>query len=112
MSGLFQRIDTLLVQELMDYSTYDSAGMLFDIMGFGKAPGEPVPLADASLAGVTFRAPLMLLADGLGATIDDFESTARSPSQKAFDIKAGGFRRGRCRLSDSATPPSWTAVAR
>jgi hypothetical protein len=25
----------------MEYSTYDSADMLFDIMGFGKAPGEP-----------------------------------------------------------------------
>jgi hypothetical protein len=30
MSGLFQRIDTLLVQELMDYTTYDRADMLFD----------------------------------------------------------------------------------
>ena len=35
MSGLFQRIDSLLVQELMDYTTYDSADMLFDIMGIG-----------------------------------------------------------------------------
>lgn len=61
MSGLFQRIDSLLVQEMMDYTTYDSADMLFDIMGFGKAPDEPVPMADAALAGVTFRAPLMLL---------------------------------------------------
>ncbi len=90
MSGLFQRIDTLLVQELMDYATYDSADMLFDIMGFGKAPGEPVPMADASLAGVTFRAPLILLADGLGATIDDFEYHREvAVAEKAFDIKAG-----------------------
>ena len=51
MSGLFQRIDSLLVQELMDYTTYDSADMLFGIMGFGKAPDEPVPMADAALAG-------------------------------------------------------------
>jgi hypothetical protein len=51
MSGLFQRIDSLLVQELMDYTTCDSADMLFGIMGFGKAPDEPVPMADAALAG-------------------------------------------------------------
>jgi len=44
MSVLFQRIDSLLV----DYTTYDSADMLFDIMGFGKAPDEPVPMADAA----------------------------------------------------------------
>ncbi len=95
MSGLFQRIDTLLVQELMDYSTYDSADMLVDIMGFGKAPDEPVPMADASLAGVTFRAPLMLLADGLGATIDDFEYYREvAVAEKAFDIKAGRVEAG------------------
>ena len=95
MSGLFQRIDSLLVQELMDYTTYDSADMLFDIMGFGKAPDEPVPMADAALAGVTFRAPLMLLADGLGATIEDFVYHRDvAVAGKAFDIKAGRIEAG------------------
>jgi hypothetical protein len=95
MSGLFQRIDTLLVQELMDYTTYDSADMLFDIMGFGKAPDDPVPMADASLAGVTFRAPLMLLADGLDATIDEFVYHRDvAVAGKAFDIKAGRIEAG------------------
>ena len=90
MSGLFQRIDSLLVKELMDYTSYDSADMLFDIMGFGKAPDEPVPMADAALAGVTFRAPLMLLADGLDATIDDFVYHREvAVAAEAFDIKAG-----------------------
>jgi len=95
MSGLFQRIDTLLAQELMDYTTYDSAEMLFDIMGFGKPPDEPVPMADASLAGVTFRAPLMLLADGLSATIDDFVYHRDvAVARDAFDIKAGRVEAG------------------
>jgi 2,4-diaminopentanoate dehydrogenase len=95
MSGLFQRIDTLLVQELMDYTTYDSADMLFDIMGFGKAPDEPVPMADAALAGVTFRAPLMLPAEGLGATIEDFVFHREvAVTDKPFDIKAGRIAAG------------------
>jgi 2,4-diaminopentanoate dehydrogenase len=95
MSALFQRIDTLLVQELMDYASYGSAETLFDIMGFGKAPDEPVPMADAALAGVTFRAPLMLLADGLGATIDDFEYHREvAVTDKPFDIKAGRIEAG------------------
>jgi hypothetical protein len=95
MSGLFQRIDSLLVQELMDYTTYDSADMLFDIMGFGKHPDEPVPMADAALAGVTFRAPLMLVADGLGATIDDFVyHRGVAVADKPFDIKAGRIEAG------------------
>jgi 2,4-diaminopentanoate dehydrogenase len=90
MSGLFRRIDSLVVQELLDYSTYDSADMLFDIMGFGKGPDEPVPLADPVLAGSTFRASLMLVADGLGATIDDFAYDRRvAVAATAFDVAAG-----------------------
>ncbi len=69
--------------------------MLFDIMGFGAAPDEPVPMADAALAGVTFRAPLMLLADGLGTAIDDFVYHREvAVADKAFDVKAGRIEAG------------------
>jgi hypothetical protein len=95
MSGLFGRIDSLLVQELLDYSTYDVAFMLFDIMGFGKAPDAPVPLADPVLAGSTFRASLMLVADGLGATIDDFTYDRQvSVAAAPFGVKAGHIEAG------------------
>lgn len=107
MSGLFQRIDTLLVQELMDYSTYDSPEMMFDIMGFGKQPDEPVPMADPALAGLTFKAPLMLLAEGLGATIDDFVFDRQvAVAAEAFDIKSGRVEAG----TVSAQRFSYTAV--
>ena len=72
MSGILHRADSIVVQELMDYSTYDSTDMMFDIMGFGLPPDTPVPMADPDLVGTTFRAPLMLLADGLGGTIERF----------------------------------------
>ena len=69
--------------------------MLFDIMGFGKAPDAPVPLADPVLAGSTFRASLMLVADGLGATIDDFTYDRRvSVAATPFDVKAGRIEAG------------------
>ena len=58
--------------ELVVYSNYASSAMLFDIMGFGRPPDAQVPLADPRLAGTTFRAPILLVADGLGATIDEF----------------------------------------
>lgn len=95
MSSLFARIDSLLVQELLDYSTYDSADMLFDIMGFGKAPDAPVPLADPVLAGSTFKASLMLVADGLDATINDFAYDRRvAVAAEAFDVTAGRIEAG------------------
>jgi hypothetical protein len=95
MSGLFGRIDSLVVQELLDYSTYDSAAMLFDIMGFGKKPDQPVPMSDPAAIGAIFRAPLMLLADGLAARIDDFECHREvAPADEAFDVKAGRIEAG------------------
>ena len=73
MSGVLGRVESILVQELMDYSTYDVPEMMFDIMGFGQAPDVPVPLSDPELAGSVFRAPLLMVADGLGAEVERFE---------------------------------------
>lgn len=95
MSGLFRHVDTLVVQELLDYSSYASTFMLFDIMGFGRAPDADVPGADPTPLGGTFRAPLMLLADGLGATIDDF-TYARdvTVADHDFEVAAGRVAAG------------------
>jgi 2,4-diaminopentanoate dehydrogenase len=95
MSGLFSRIDSLVVQELLDYSTYDSAPMLFDIMGFGKQPGEYVLMGDPAMLKPTFGAPLMLLADGLGAQIDDFEFPREvAVTDHDIDVTAGRVAAG------------------
>jgi hypothetical protein len=73
MSGILGRVESILVQELMDYSTYAVPEMMHDIMGFGQAPDAPVPMSDAALVGSAFRAPLLLVADGLGAEVERFE---------------------------------------
>ena len=95
MSSLFARIDSLVIQELLDYSSYNSADMLFDIMGFGRPPDAPVPMSDPAIAGSVFRAPLMLVADGLGATIDDFVYDRQvAVAAEPFDVKAGRIEAG------------------
>jgi hypothetical protein len=48
MSGLFRRIESILVQELLDYSSYPSAPMLVDIMGFGRPPAASPRAARSS----------------------------------------------------------------
>ncbi len=72
-SGIVSRIDSIVVQELMDYSTYAVPEVMYDIMGFGQPPDAPVPLAVPELAASAFRAPLQLVADGLDADIDRFD---------------------------------------
>jgi hypothetical protein len=95
MSGLFRRIESIHVQELMDYASYPSSQMLVDIMGFGRAPDAAVPVADARLMGATFRAPIMLVADGLGAAIEDFAFTREvAVTDRTFRVAAGEIRAG------------------
>ena len=95
MSGLFRRVDSLVVQELMDYSTYGVPFMLFDVMGFGKSPDERVPMDEASVGGLSFKAPLMMLAEGLGATIDDYVWEREvAVTDKPIDVKAGRVEAG------------------
>jgi hypothetical protein len=96
MSGLFRYVDSLVVQELLDYASYDNAFMLFDVMGFGRAPDAPDVIgADPALLASVFRAPLTLVADGLGATIDDFTFDRQvTVADEAFDVAAGRIERG------------------
>ena len=96
MSGIFRCVDSLLVQELLDYSSYDNAFMLFDVMGFGRAPdAKDVIGADPSILAGVFRAPLMLIADGLGATIDRFDFDRQvTLAEQPFDVAAGRIETG------------------
>jgi len=96
MSGIFRHIESLTVQELLDYSSYDHAFNLFEGMGFGKTPDDESALwGDASVIGGFFLAPIMLIADGLGATIDDFTFDRQVwVTDTAFDIAAGRIEAG------------------
>lgn len=96
MSGIFRYIESLTVQELLDYSTYDHAFNLFDGMGFGRAPDDPNVLwGEASTIGGFFVAPLMLVADGLEATIEDLSFDRQVwVTDEAFDVAAGRIEVG------------------
>src|SRR5688500_2399269 len=62
MSGIFRFVESMVVQELLDYSSYDNAFMLFDVMGFGRTPDDETVIGrDPALLASVFRAPLMLL---------------------------------------------------
>src|ERR1035437_8658979 len=94
-SGLFKQIDAIRVQELLDYTTYPSADMLFDIMGFGCPPEAAVPLADATLASGPFRAPIMLVAAGLGASREEGGDTRTGAgADRDGDMAAGTVKKG------------------
>ena len=94
MSSIFERIDSLPVQEMSDYSAYDVADTLFNIMGFGRRRGAGADVR-SGIGWTMFRAPLMLVAEGLGATIDDITFDRQVVvTKEPFDIKAGRIEAG------------------
>jgi hypothetical protein len=95
-SGLLGSVESLLVQEIIDYATYDNAFMLFDVMGFGHPPdGTDFFAADPTLLGSVFRAPILLVAEALGAEVEDWSYVREArPATEAFDVAAGRIESG------------------
>ncbi|MFC5748685.1 dihydrodipicolinate reductase [Actinomadura rugatobispora] len=96
MSGLFRHVDSLIVQELLDYANYDNRFMLFDVMGFGH-PADSTRFfgADPAVLASPFRAPLMMVAEALEATIEDFDFHRDIwLADEPFDVAAGRIESG------------------
>jgi 2,4-diaminopentanoate dehydrogenase len=95
MSAVFRSIRSILVQELLDYSSYGVPAIIMDVMGFGQPPDAPTPMSDPERVGGGFRGTLMLLADGLGATIDRWEYERQvALAAEPFDVAAGRIEAG------------------
>jgi hypothetical protein len=95
LSGVLHRIDSLLIQEILDYGTYDSKAGMFDLMQFGTRR-ESVPPTRVSVYELrAFGAQLLMLADGLGVNIDEvmFEMQY-AYADEAYDIAAGRIEKG------------------
>jgi hypothetical protein len=68
---------------------------------------ERVPMDEPAIGGLSFKAPLMLLADGLGATIDDYVWEREvAVTDRPIDVKAGRIEAG----TVSAQRFSYTAI--
>lgn len=95
LSGLLGRVDKLTVQEIMDYTSYDNAQMLFDFMGFGRVPAEERKAAKQASVMPAFRAPLMMVADAVGAIVDEYVFHFETAlAEVDFDIPAGRVAKG------------------
>ena len=107
MSGLFRHVDSIVVQELMDYSTYAVPFVLFDVMGFGKRPGEYAPMDEEAVGALPFKGSLMMVAEGLGATIEGYVwERSVATTDKPIEVKAGRIEAG----TISAQRFSYTAI--
>jgi hypothetical protein len=90
-----ERVHTLRVMEILDYSTYLQADVLFDIMGFGKPMQELPLLLQPGVIGLAWGGTVSVLAAGLGAELDDIrEVHDRVPAARDYETPLGTIAEG------------------
>jgi len=88
-------IEQVRCTEIADYATYDGATVMFDVMGFGKPPGEVPMLFQPGVLSVAWGCAIRQLAAGLNVAVDAItESYDLEPAPEAFEVAAGRIPRG------------------
>ncbi len=96
MTGAMGRIDLIHVQEIVDYGNYPTVASMFELMKYGEAP-NPVPPRPVPLTHLgAFGAPLRMIADALGVTLDAdvIYQLEVAVAKESYDIPAGRIEKG------------------
>jgi 2,4-diaminopentanoate dehydrogenase len=94
LTSLQRRLDGVLIEEFADLSQRPSPELLFDLMGFGR---EPTEIGEGRLnhGRTSFGPSLHLLADALGAPLDDLEASGEmAVARRRTEIAAGTIEAG------------------
>jgi 2,4-diaminopentanoate dehydrogenase len=95
LAGTCQSIEQVRCMEIVDYATYDSATVMFDIMGFGKPLDEIPILLQPTVLSMAWGSVVRQLAAGLGITLDEVvEVYFREPAPEDFEIASGFIAKG------------------
>lgn len=95
LAGTCQQIEQIRCMEIVDYATYDSPAVMFDVMGFGKPIDETPMLLQPGVLSLAWGSVVRQLAAGLGIELDAVtEEHTRFPAPEDFDIAAGRIPEG------------------
>ncbi|HWH28310.1 MAG TPA: diacylglycerol kinase [Mycobacteriales bacterium] len=95
LTGISERIEQVRCMEICNYATYDSATIVFDIMGLGRPMDEVPMLLQPGVLTMAWGSVVRQLAAGLGVELDRVEEEyARLPAPERFEIKSGVVEEG------------------
>lgn len=90
-----ERIDSVRVMEILNYSTYDQPEVLFGTMGFGQPLDASPLLLLPGVLSMAWGGTVNLLAEGLGVELDEIREThQRVPAPDTFAIPPGTVTEG------------------
>ena len=94
LTAISSRIDTISVQEMMNYGDYDDRAMLFDFYGFGRDPASFDSTALKQSFARTLGGSVAIVADGLALDLDDIVTEIDfAPAEHNIDIRTGTIPR-------------------
>src|SRR6188472_598833 len=95
LAGTCQSIEQIRCMEIVDYATYDSATVMFDVMGFGKPLDELPMLLQPGVLSLAWGSVVRQLAAGLGVELDEVSETyIRERAPEDFEIASGHIPKG------------------
>ncbi|MFI2557049.1 dihydrodipicolinate reductase [Nocardia farcinica] len=94
LTSIQRRLDFLAIDEYGDLSRRDSPGIVFDVMGFGRAPDE-FPAHRVEHLRTSFAPSLRLIADAVGMPLDAVHAEGEiAVAKHATTIAAGTIEAG------------------
>jgi hypothetical protein len=92
-----ERVDSLRVAELMDYSTYPDPDFTGVFFGLGKPLDHPAPLFAPGAVTAVWGGMVHMVAHALGWHVDELqEEHERLPALETFDTAMGTIEKGTC----------------
>ena len=95
--GLCSRVDSVRVQEILDYSTYFNPETLFNVMGFGQPLDSTPLLLTPGALSLAWGSVIHMMADGLDVELDEIrEVHERLPASRTLRLDVGTIEEGTC----------------
>lgn len=95
LAGTCQTVEQIRCMEIVDYATYDSPTVMFDVMGFGKSLDDLPMLLQPGVLSLAWGSVVRQLAAGLGIELDEVTEThVRIPAPEDFEIASGHIAKG------------------
>lgn len=95
LSGMSERWESIRIQEIVNYATYNQPEILFETMGFGKPLDTLPPILTPGALTFYCGGPIQLMAEGLGVEVEELrEVHERMPAPADLETPAGTIKEG------------------
>ena len=96
LTGFCERIDTVRVQEVLNYATYDQPEVLFHTMGFAHPLDHTPVLLLPGVLTLAWQCAVQTIAAGLGVELDEVREKVveKFPAPETFEVPSGTVEKG------------------